>query len=77
MDRPEADNYEDVSKSNLFEGLRKMSDSEQNIKMSEDISLTVHPKCSELRSAFDSADLVGNLSLSQVCKILPASFFYA
>ena len=77
MDRPEADNYEDVSKSNLLEGLRKMSDSEQNIKMSEDISLTVHPQCSELRSAFDSADLVGNLSLSQVSKILPASFFYA
>ena len=43
MDRSEAGNYEDVSKSNLFEGLRKMSDSEQNIKMSEDISLTVHP----------------------------------
>ena len=77
MNRPEADNYEDVSKSNLFESLRKMSDSEQNIKLSEEISLTVHPQCSELRSAVDSANLVGNLSLSQVSKILPASFFYA
>ena len=77
MNRPEADNYEDVSKSNLFKSLRKMLDSEQNIKLSEEISLTVHPQCSELRSAFDSANLVGNLSLSQVSKILPTSFFYA
>ena len=33
--------------------------------------------CSELRLAFGSADLVADLSLSQVSKILLTSFFYA